>query len=51
LPDDDFYSQLVLEMGLNRIRANVEWCDRSIKRIHARQQKRSSQSEARIVRK
>lgn len=36
LPDDAFYQQLTLDMGLTKIRANVEWCDRTIARIRAR---------------
>lgn len=36
LPDEDFYPQLTLDMGLTRVRASVEWCDRSIKRVRAR---------------
>lgn len=36
LPDEDFYPQLTLDMGLTRVRASVEWCDRSIERIRAR---------------
>lgn len=36
LPDDEFYQQLTLDMGLTKVRANVEWCDRSIERIRAR---------------
>jgi len=36
LPDEDFYPQLTLDMGLTKVRASVEWCDRSIARIRAR---------------
>ena len=36
LPDDAFYPQLTLDLGLMKVRANVEWCDRSIERIRAR---------------
>ncbi len=36
LPDEDFYPQLTLELGLAKVRANVEWCDRCIERIRAR---------------
>ena len=47
LPDEEFYPQLTLDMGLNRVRANIEWCDRSLARIRARKghaegQRRSS---------
>lgn len=40
LPDDAFYSQLTLDMGLTKVRASVEWCDRSIARIRDRQSRR-----------
>ncbi len=36
LPDEAFYPQLTLELGLMKVRANVEWCDRCIERIRAR---------------
>lgn len=36
LPDEDFYPQLTLDLGLIKVRANVEWCDRCIERIRAR---------------
>lgn len=49
LPDADFYPQLVLEMGLTRIRANVDWCDRAIKRIRARRQKQMGQTVTQIA--
>lgn len=42
LPDHEFYSQLVLDMGLSKVRANVEWCDRSIERIRARNSGKAS---------
>jgi PadR family transcriptional regulator AphA len=37
LSDEDFYPQLTLDLGLTKVRANVEWCDRCIDRIQARQ--------------
>lgn len=37
LPDEDFYPQLTLDMGLTKVRASVAWCDRAIARIRARQ--------------
>lgn len=40
LPDEDFYPQLTLDLGLAKVRANVEWCDRCIERIRARQASR-----------
>ena len=36
LPDAEFFPQLTLDLGLTKVRANVEWCDRCIKRIQAR---------------
>ena len=36
LPAEDFYPQLTLDLGLTKVRANVEWCDRCIDRIRAR---------------
>ncbi len=36
LPAEAFYPQLTLDLGLTKVRANVEWCDRSIERIRAR---------------
>lgn len=41
LPDAEFYAQLTLDMGLRKVRANVEWCDSSISRIRARKRHRS----------
>jgi PadR family transcriptional regulator AphA len=37
LPAEKFYSQLTLDLGLTKVRANVEWCDRCIERLHERQ--------------
>ena len=37
LPDEDFFPQLTLAMGLKKFAASVEWCDESIARIEARQ--------------
>ena len=36
LPNDAFYPQLTLDLGLRKIRANVEWCDDALKRMRAR---------------
>jgi DNA-binding PadR family transcriptional regulator len=36
LPDEDFYPQLTLELGLMKVKANVDWCDRCIERIRSR---------------
>lgn len=33
LPDRDFYAQLTLDLGLRRMRATLDWCDESIRRI------------------
>lgn len=43
LPNQAFYSQLTLDMGLTRVRASVEWCDRTIARIRARKAGRSGE--------
>ena len=37
LPDEQFYPQLTLQMGLTKVRANLKWCDESIERIQLRQ--------------
>lgn len=36
LPDEDFYPQLTLDLGIARMRGTLEWCERSIARIRAR---------------
>ena len=36
LPDEDFFPQLTLDLGLAKVRANVDWCDRCIDRIRRR---------------
>lgn len=36
LPNEDFYPQLTLDLGLQRMRATLEWCERSIQRINVR---------------
>lgn len=36
LPDEYFYSQFTLDLGLRRLRATVEWCNESIARIERR---------------
>jgi len=41
MPDDQFFAQLTLDMGLRKARATIEWCDDSIARIKARQPARS----------
>ena len=37
LPDDAFYQQLTLALGLKKVNCNVEWCDECIARLEARQ--------------
>ena len=36
LPDLDFYPQLTLDFGIRKVRANYEWCEDCIRRMHAR---------------
>jgi PadR family transcriptional regulator, regulatory protein AphA len=36
LPDEDFYPQLTLSMGLRKVQANLDWCDESIRRVRNR---------------
>lgn len=36
LPDEEFYPQLTLDLGLTKLQAKVDWCERSIARIEAR---------------
>lgn len=36
LPDDAFYQQLTLDLGLRKVTCNVEWCDACIGRLEAR---------------
>jgi len=42
LPDDAFYQQLTLELGLKKVKCNVEWCDESIARLEARKTAKKS---------
>ncbi|MDX1507297.1 MAG: PadR family transcriptional regulator [Woeseiaceae bacterium] len=42
LPDYDFFPQLTLDCGLHRIRATLDWCDKSLARLEARAQRRAS---------
>lgn len=39
LPDEDFFPQLTLDYGLRKVRTNIDWCDTSIARIRARQER------------
>ena len=39
LPDEQFYPQLTLDLGLSVVKARIDWCDRSIERIRSRRQK------------
>ena len=41
LPDEEFYAQLTLQMGLTKVSTNLEWCDQSIRRIRSRQSRNS----------
>lgn len=36
LPEDDFYAQLTLALGLKKVQANLEWCNDCLARIRAR---------------
>ena len=36
LPDEEFFAQLTLALGLKKVAANVEWCDECIARLAAR---------------
>ncbi len=36
LPDEEFFPQLTLALGLKKVAANVEWCDECIARLVAR---------------
>ena len=44
LPDNEFFAQLTLDMGLRKVRTNVEWCEHSIARIRARNRRKSVRS-------
>ena len=37
LPDAEFYPQLTLDFGMTKVRANLEWCERSLARMKTRQ--------------
>lgn len=37
LPDEAFYPSLTLDLGLRKVRANVEWCEDCIERLRKRQ--------------
>ena len=47
LPDEEFYPQLTLRMGMTKVRANLQWCDESIERIRARQSRKGVTAVAR----
>lgn len=40
LPDEEFFPQLTLALGLKKVAANVEWCDECIARLVARRDAR-----------
>ena len=42
LADEEFYHHLTLKLGLNKVRANLQWCEESIERIKARQSSQKS---------
>ena len=42
LPDDLFYPQLTLDLGLHKLAVKLEWADRCIARIEQRRQDRES---------
>ncbi|MBT8080541.1 MAG: PadR family transcriptional regulator [Gammaproteobacteria bacterium] len=39
LPDSEFYPQLTLDLGLRKVRANVEWCEDCLERMQKRRQR------------
>ncbi|HEX2138364.1 MAG TPA: PadR family transcriptional regulator [Woeseiaceae bacterium] len=39
LPDEDFYPQMTLALGVRKVRANLEWCEESIARVRKRRRK------------
>ena len=46
LPDEDFYPQLTLALGLERMKTSIAWCDRSITRIRERANRTRPQKRA-----
>jgi len=42
LPDKDFYAHLTLDLGLRKVRANVDWCDDALRRIRKRARRRAA---------
>ena len=36
LPDEQFYQQLTLAMGLTKVKANLDWCETTLERIRVR---------------
>ena len=42
LPDEEFFPQLTLTLGLKKVAANVEWCDECIARLRARARLKSA---------
>lgn len=38
LPDDEFYPQLTLTLGIARLRGTLEWCEECISRIQSRKE-------------
>lgn len=39
LPDSEFYAQLTLDLGLRKVRANVDWCEDCLARMQKRRQR------------
>lgn len=37
LPDEDFYGQLTLTLGLKRVRASLDWCEECLERMQQRE--------------
>ncbi len=44
LPDEDFFPQLTLRMGLMKLAAGLEWCDESLRRLEQRMTRNHKQT-------
>jgi len=42
LPDEAFYQQLTLDLGLRKVRANLEWSESCVRRMRARKKQRKA---------
>ena len=40
LPDDAFYQQLTLALGIRKVQANLDWCEDTLARLAARQRRK-----------